>query len=461
MPFPGHNRRVKRWIGACIAVVLSCFLILLHRATAPELLRDTDTKVLLATIRSKNSPFSWFFGDWPLHNHFYRPVSTLSFELDNRLYGSNAAGYGLTNALLCVACVLLLFWFLRELTDQPWIAAGGAILFAFQSTALPLPFGSLLFYTAIVVGVIGLIRHGLKVRYWLPAPLVLLYLALEIERGSDLQQGTLDWLPGRTATVMTVFALAAMAAYTRYERLGAQRRELDPTPLDPPATRTTKLQRKKVGASVFWPILSLVCVALALASYEQAVMLPAIMLAISVTMRNLRYQVRWGWQAGFWALLVGYLVLRKLVIPAGVSSYQAQQFRSGGGVRLSLMDYLLPCANGYSGFMTDLEGGLLVLMTASPYLFILSVATNVTAFYQARRRWVWALAGYGMSFLAFLPMAWLKQFAHYSYWPLALRSLFTVMLALVAVDLTLIAWSPPTRQAPKRLDPAPGSLHHR
>lgn len=461
MAFPGHNRRVKRWIGACIAVVLSCLLIVFHRADSPGLLRDTDTKVLLATIRSKNSPFSWFFSDWPLHNHFYRPVSTLSFELDNRLYGANAAGYGLTNALLCIACVLLLFWFLRELTDLPWVSAGGAVLFALQSTAFPWPIGSWLMYVAIIVGVVGLIRHRLQIRYWLPAPLVLLYLGEEVGKGSDLMQGTIGWLPGRTATVMTVFALAAMAAYTRYERLGAQRKEKEPTPLDPPATRTTKLQRKQVGASVLWPIFSLICVALALASYEQAVMLPAVMLAIAVTMMNSRYRVRWGWQAGFWTLLVGYLILRKLVVPTGVSAYQAQQFRSGGGVRLSLLDYLLPCANGYAGFMTDLEGGLLMLMTGAPYVYVLSVATNLTAFYQAKRRWVWALAGYGMSFLAFLPMAWLKQFPHYSYWPLALRSLFTVMLALVAVDLTLIAWSPPTRQAPKRLDPAPGSLPHR
>ena len=176
-------------------------------------------------------------------------------------------------------------------------------------------------------------------------------------------------------------------------------------------------------------------------------MLPAIMLAISVTMFNSRYRVRWAWQAGFWALLVGYLLLRKMVIPPGVSSYQAQQFRSGGGVRLTLLEYLLPCANGYVGFLSDLEGGLLVFLTGSPYAYLLSVATNLTAWYQAKRRWVWALAGYGMSFIAFLPMAWLKQFAHYSYWPMALRSLFTVTLAWVAYDLTLIAWSPQTTRS--------------
>ena len=257
MPFPGHNRRVKRWIGAAIAVLVSCVPILLSHATSREMLQDTDTKVLLATIRAKNAPYSWFSSEWPLHNHFYRPVSTLSFELDNRLYGSNAAGYGMTNALLCVACVLLLFWFLRELTDQPGVAAGATVLFALQSVAFPLPINTVALVLASLVAFGGLLRHRLKLRYWLPAPLVILYLVEEAGKGGELLHGTIQWLPGRTATVMTVFALAAMAAYTRYERLGAERTERQPTPLDPPATRTTKVVRPEKGVSLLWPIFSL------------------------------------------------------------------------------------------------------------------------------------------------------------------------------------------------------------
>ena len=40
----------------------------------------------------------------------------------------------------------------------------------------------------------------------------------------------LAWLPSRTATVMTFFALASIAAYVRFERLGAARRPADPCP---------------------------------------------------------------------------------------------------------------------------------------------------------------------------------------------------------------------------------------
>jgi hypothetical protein len=178
-------------------------------------------------------------------------------------------------------------------------------------------------------------------------------------------------------------------------------------------------------------------------------------------MRFKRFQVRWGWQAGFWLLLVGYLILRKLVIPAGVSGYQAQQFRHGPGVYISLIAYIMPVVNGFSGFITEMEMGVLMLLNTNPYLFLLSLASNLTAFYQARRQWVLALAGYGMSLIAFLPMAWLKQFPHYAYWPIALRSLFSISLLWVAYELTVIAWSPPTQQAPPRRDPAPGSLPHR
>jgi len=149
------------------------------------------------------------------------------------------------------------------------------------------------------------------------------------------------------------------------------------------------------------------------------------------------------------------------VIPAGASGYQLQQFRSGPGVYISLFDYTMPFVNGIKGFLVNLEMGPLAFVTGAPYGFFLSVVENLTAFYQSRRRWIFALAGYGMSIIAFLPMAWVKQFAHYNYWPMALRSLFAVTLLWVAFELAVIAWSPRGRQAPLRPDPAPGSLPHR
>ena len=461
----GHNRGVKRWQGAIVAVLLSCFDLFLHRSSSAYLLQDSDTNVLLAAIRTRHAPFSWFTGDWPLQNHFYRPVSTLAFELDNALYANHAAGYGLTNALLCILCVLLLFWFVRELTDSPLLSGASAVLFALQHLNGQDLLVSVLTLLAWGTIIVGILRHQLQLKRWLPAALVLLYAQFEIAasgitNASNLGGGTMGWIPGRTATVMTVFALASMAAYVRYERLSAVRNIPSASPLDPPATKSPKQRRNTHSTVVVWPLLSLAFAALALGSYEQAVMLPGVIFGLAVAMRLMGYQVRWGWQAGYWAMLIGYIVLRRLYLPSGASGYQLQQFRAGPGVGICILGYLLPCANGLTGFLQMIDSGLILLLTIRPYAFLLSAASTLTALYQAKRRWVFALTGYALSFVAYLPMAWVKTFAHYNYWPMAIRSLFTVTLLWVAVELIVIACSPQSQQAPRRQHPAPGSLLH-
>ncbi|RYG37669.1 hypothetical protein EON81_05960, partial [bacterium] len=107
----------RAWPG-WLTIALCGVAVWFSRVGSASLLQDSDTAVLLAKIRERGNPLSWFAGDWPLGNHFYRPVSTLSFELDNALYGNHAEGYGATNALLAIACIAALFWMLRELTDR-------------------------------------------------------------------------------------------------------------------------------------------------------------------------------------------------------------------------------------------------------------------------------------------------------------------------------------------------------
>jgi hypothetical protein len=445
---------------ALVAVVLACVPILLNRASDPSMLRDTDTKVLLHAIRVRQDPLSWFTGDWPLENHFYRPVSTLFFELDNRLYGDNAAGYGLTNALLCVACVLLLFWLVRELTDSPLISGSCAVLFALWHFGGAWFLYQGLWYLTVLALLGGLFRHGFRIQAYAAAPLLLLFLQSEVLGVMPLYERMVAWLPGRTASVMTLFALPCLAAYARYERLGAQRRERPPlTPLDPPATRNTVVagasrRRNQIG----WGLLSVVMLALALGSYEQAVMLPAALLGVALTMRFQRFEVRFGWQAVFWSVLFGYLALRHALVPSAPSGYQLQQFRDGTGVYLSILDYVFPALTGVPGLLASLEAGPLILLTSGPYGHILSFANNVTAFVQARRTFILPLAGWALSSLTYLPMAWLNQFDHYHYLPMALRTILVVGLAGIAGRLLVSAWSPPERQAPPRPSPAPGSL---
>lgn len=449
---------MKKWVGAFGVALLASLYVLSQRASSPGLLSDSDTHVLLATIRQRNAPWSWFGGDWPLFNHFYRPIPTLTFELDNRLYGDAAWGYGLTNALLCATCTLLLFWFLRELTDRPWLAAASTVLFASWQTdqTSALTTGADWIMWTVLIG--GICRHRLKVVNYLPAALVTLQLSNQLGDVVPIGPRTLGWLPGRTATVMTVFALVALASYARFERLGAERVKKPISPLDPPATRNTEQNSTDRKPAWGWIVLCLLGSAGALASYEQAVMLPALITVTAFTLQWRGFRVRWNWQFAFWGLLGAYVIFRHAVVPSDPSKYQLQQFRHGSGVLQSILEYAFPSLNVVwmsSVWISELP---LTLITFGPWKTLLLLATDISTFVAARRQWVLLLSGYALAVLAYLPMAWLKQFEHYHYLPLALKSLFVTMLGFLAWELAVSAWSPQTFQAPPRRHLAPGSL---
>ena len=438
------------------AALLGAFWVLSSHSGGAGLLQDTDTHVLLQTIRARNAPFSWFLSDWPLYNHFYRPIPTLTFELDLRLWGGNAAGYGWTNAVLAAGCVLSLFWFLREFVDRPLGAALGTLLFAYWHTAGSVPFDSWLFTLAGLTLVAGAIRHRTDWRSYVPASLVLLILAHEVSPISSFGSRIVHWLPGRTAECMGLFALLSMAAYARFERLGPNMRPVEIDPLTPPATRSSR-QQTIARARWPWAALAVLFAALSFASYEQAVMLPACLLAIALVYHWRGFRPGWQWQAAFWALLVGYLALRHQVVPSGVSGYQKQQLRTTASAISSLYDFIYPFGT-WQGTLNLLQQGWFVFFGENLYLTCLSWVAGVTTVWELRREWVLAVAGLGMSVLAFLPMAWLKMFEHYYYWPEALRTVLVIAIGSVAWRLLSTAWCPPALQAPQRLAPAPGSL---
>jgi hypothetical protein len=453
-----HNPTVKRW-GICfIVVLLSCVPIYLQRHSDPALLRDSDTAVLLSVIRREQAPFSWFVRDWPLENHFYRPVSTLVFEMDNALYGNNAAGYGLTNALLCIACVLLLFWFLREFFDRPLPAAAASVLFALWHYQGALALAEYFTYGSWAVLALMLLPGR---KWWPPVVLFLClyYVGWEMAGLRDLSHKVYDWIPGRTASTMTLFALISLAAYARYERVSAGRDLREATALDVPATKSTVPAAAGSRVAGLFAIGSVLACALAMGSYEQAVMLPAALLVVAVAMRRFGFRVRWGWHAAFWSLLVAYLALRSAFIGWGGSQYQDQQIRGTDSALLTLADYALPIA----GHIWQFVGGftdLFLLLSSQAQAVAMLLISHVATVYVAARKWVLVLAGYLLSVLAFLPMAWLNasDFHHYHYWPMAMRAAFLAALGWAALEFLPIAASRPALQAPARPDPAPGSL---
>lgn len=465
---------MKRWRAAFLLALLSALPILFAWNRSPALLQDSDTRGILAAIRAADDPLKWFRGDWPIANHFYRPIASLTFEFDNALWHENAAGYGLTNALLCVACVLLLFWTLREITDRPWPSAAGAAIFALWHVGPVGLLSSGIVWAAWMTLVVGVLRHRKDWRRYLPAFLTLLALSTEVLPIRSLQFRMMDWIPGRTASTMAVFCLAATAAYARFERLRRPPPAFaDPTPETPPATRNTSLEAKS-GLAWPWAIVALLAVALALGSYEQAVMLPAVLAVVAIAFRLSSPLPRvarrggggggcgggsvWPVQAAFWGLVIAYLGLRWALLPHDVSAYQHQQYSSTSTAFRMESEYLFPPLFGLMGFPEALSLGLVMLLQTEIYAPIIQTIVTGVGYLQTRREPVLALVGYAGSALAFAPMAWFKLFEHYHYWPMAMRAAFAVAMGLVALRLGATAWCPPARPAPPRPRPAPGSL---
>lgn len=445
---------------AILVVIVASLPVIARHPTHPALLKDTDTGFLLQTIREKKQPLSWFTGDWPLGNHFYRPVPTLTFEVDNQLYGDNATGYGWTNTLICVSCIFMLFWFTREFVDNVSVAAACASLFALWSVDwgpyLVIP----AYCLAAAMLIVGILRHGGAVGRYAPGVLLSIFLGSELNGLSHLGYRTEGWLPGRTATVMTFFALASMASYARYARLHSSRVAPVITPLDLPATRTSVQAAPAKPPAWLWTALSLFCAAAALASYEQAVMLPAALTAVFLAFRFRGFKVRPFLPVASWILLVAYLAFRHAVVPSATSAYQAQQMRHGISVYFEIADYLAPALTDIRQLFVVLSDGPAMLTTMTPFMLTLGIAANAYAYFEARKQWVVAFATLGLSLVTYMPMAFVKAFDHYHYWPMAMRSIFVItLMGIVGQDL-ISAASLRALQAPKRLSPAPGSLPH-
>lgn len=442
---------MKRWLPWLVIPTLFSIWVMLKHATG-NLLSDTDTAVLLANIRERNNPWSWFAGDWPLFNHFYRPISTLPFELDNALYGNNAAGYGLTNAIICAICIFAAFWFFREFTDNAPTTGAATVLFGVcHITIEPLRAIGSLFWILPCVALIGFTRGKFKEK--LPSVLIAFFVCLFITQilpntPMDFKSRIVDWLPGRTASTMTIFALIALASYARFERLTAARKPQPPTPYDVPATKSTVVSNPG-RAPWIWVVLAAVSTVLALGAYEQAIMIPALITGICITFALNHRKPHWANLAIFWGLLIAYIVVRRQLVPSDVSGYQAQQFRSGPGVLLDLTNYLFPVGAQIPILWSTLELGLVALITGTPFIVGALLVGNIIALkeaFQSRNRWV-LFASLLMGFFAFLPMAWLKFFSHYHYFPAVFYCLFVVQMLQVAFKTLRVALSPPSIDA--------------
>lgn len=450
------------WAYSGFVLLLALFLLVRH-AHDPLAVYDSDTQKIIHGIQAHTDPWIWWVHDWPLNNHFYRPISTALFQFDLDRHPQNAAGWLWTNSVLVAMSIGALGWFLRELTDSIALAAGAVFLFFLWNLDLGVVPAAWAPLIAGIVLILGLWRHGLQVRRWLPAVLVWLWVGSEFAGITTLYFRDEGWIPGRTATSMTVAALVSMAAFARICRCspGINVEEPAPSPLDRPATRNTKAESAPRPAHWLWGVLSAVACAVALGCYEQAVMLPALLALTALAWRLRGRRVPWLWGVPFVAVLAGYLFLHLRYVPHTQSTYYKWQKRTWQTSLAMLQRYLFFPYQSLREVWLDLVGGWQLWLFSSPWLAVLTVAASLTALWEARRKWI--LFGFGWigSTIAYLPMAFYKDFDHYHYWPMAIRSVAVCTLVWIATDLTISAVSPQSRQAPPRLHPAPGSLPHR
>lgn len=396
-----------RWRDGLARPCLPLLLVLLCNIPGLALLTDIplnvdpDTGLLIREIRRDPSPrglASWFTRDWPLQNRFYRPLVVLSLAADNALWGDYARGYRLTSWLLACATAWALFWWLAAFSGSRAFALLAAVLFSLRQS-LPLAFGRLpgslplgLLALAILAGSGWVRRHGgprrarLEDGAWLLA--ALLVLAHTEWRVNSL---IFTWIAARTALLGALFGLLCLGALTRY------------------------LRRECLA----WGLLTLLLAAAALASYEQAVMLPLAAAALMWPLRP-RRAVAIRALAGLLLVLMAYLGLRALLFEPGLSAYQQMQLRSSlAGPVHALLSYALPPTYLAAGVCSRVaSAGAWSVFDPKTWrllvLLVLWLLLYLRLWRQASRA---ALALLLLRTFLFLPMAALHPFDHYYYLP--------------------------------------------
>lgn len=463
-------RPMKRWAGPALLVLLACALIVIWHPRSRKLLElDTDTEVLLSRLSTPHNPWKWFASDWPLQNRFYRPVSTLSYEIDLRTLGNRELAPSLffTSACICALCVFAVFWLAAEMGLKPFAAAAAALLFAnwnllfyYDLESIGLIAGALLFLA-------GAARQRKSLGRFVPASLALVYFASELqgpfhrEAPDGFYMAVLAWLPGRAAAMMCLFAVGSMAAYIRYEKLRSAEPVEQRLSTDLPATRMSVQATSSPAAALPFAILAVLLEALALGSYEQAVMLPIVLILVAACVRATGRKPDLRLHIGFWLVLAGYFIVRWAVLPSELSGYQFRALRTGPGTLISLAEYAFPTLADLPSWIGTFSLGIGLLLTSALYTWPLNFSGNLVAYGSCLPTRRIALMTWAASLAAFLPMAFLKPFAHYHYWPSAIRAVFVISLFGAISKLVVNAVSLPNLQAPPRPSPAPGSLRHR
>lgn len=349
-----------------------------------------------------------------------------------------------------VLAVLMLFWFVRELSDSLPLATACASLFALWIAEWGELFSPLAYTAAAVCLLLGVWRHRFNVIAYLPGALLFVFVGIAVQ---SIEVGDEPAEPFQMRAVwMTVLALASLATYSRYERLHSKARAPEITATTLPATRTSVQPPPSKPPAWMWPLLSFGAFAGALMADREAIALPVCLLLIGLSFRWRGHRPRW-----WLAISTGLTALGFFVANRGLFVGRGDYEMGVATVTFLLLGYSLFPTLPVVWSLADAHAPLAAL-SLGVVRQIGYVIANVAAYMDARDEVALGLTALLMSTVAYLPVAILTPSERYPLLASAVRTVFVMTFVVLAFRRLVTAASPREMRAPKRLSPAPGSL---
>ncbi|OYT72476.1 MAG: hypothetical protein CFK49_08520 [Armatimonadetes bacterium JP3_11] len=379
---------------------------------------NLDTRVILRRLQQPHAVGEWFVGDWVLGNGFYRPLPSVLYQVDYWLWGANLLAWKWTNGLLATLNALLVVGVGWALSGRRALALlAGCVFTYWQTGLLPDP--------PLWLGWVGLgagVLWGWRVGDWRRGALwgCLAYtLVVELRfilTLPDIHQQTfayraMGWIPARTATLMTLFALLAIVGTCVYARTGRLR----------------------------WAALGLLGFLGALLSYEQAVVLPLMMGLCSVSVSRGAIPRALLLPSLCLCLLIPYFAFYRTHIPTH-TEYHQQRLKRFTTLPETTLYWLVP--TGREALMQWDVARIAPFNWVMPAFWLAQL--GLVAYLVALRaglRTRLGLVGWLGSLLAYAPLMPVLPLMHYYYFPAVFRALWAGILLLCLLTLR------PTRRA--------------
>jgi hypothetical protein len=407
-------RDFHAWKQGLLAILLLNLLALPYLINGEDMARggqNWDTRSFAHLIPLEKNPLSWFWSDWPLKNGFYRPIPALSFLFDIKLFGPHFQLYRIQEFVVAIACAFASTWLVWEITRRKKWAIASGMLFSILQTDVGLRL-ELAWTLPILTAIYGhhLYKRGLLAPIAL-IQLVILTVVLGYELSKppgegDWYRGTfgyrsMGWPPGRTSAFLALTALTCLAAFARWLR----------------------------DWDLKWLGISILGFGVSFLNYEQAVILPALLVGVLVVTRPFEWKralLPIALSVVFTALYWRWHVVH---IPMN-TAYQYYHRRGNVSAILDVVEYLMPGTHGLGLFSHAFHlAQLKPCFTDIRFLgILLSIATTIWVFQSLDRNVRWSIFAILASAVAFAPLCLAKPLYHYAYFSSCLRPLFWVSL---------------------------------